>query len=293
MRIAITGATGFLGTALTDALRTHGHEVVAARRDDSGDLRWSIDRGFSPPEALSGYDAVVHLAGENLASGRWTPARKASIMDSRVEGTRRVVEALRAASPRPATLVCASGISIYGDTGDREVDEGTPAGEGFLPEVAIAWEREALAAEALGVRVACMRMGVVLGRAGGALPKMLPAFRLGVGGRLGSGEQWMPWVHLDDAVAAFTHALVKDDLRGPVNVCAPGAVRNRDLARMLAAAVHRPAWLPAPRFALQLLLGEMAQILLTGQRATPKRLLDAGFAFRFARLEAAFSDLFG
>lgn len=293
MRIAITGATGFLGTALSEALRTRGHEVVAARRGTAAELVWSIDGGFVPPDALSGFDAVVHLAGENVASGRWTRARKAEILGSRMLGTRRVVEALRAASPRPHTLVSASGISIYGDTGDREIDEHAPPGEGFLPEVAVAWEREAMAAEDLGVRVACMRIGLVLGRAGGALPKMLPMFRLGLGGPLGSGEQWMPWVHIDDAVAAFTHALEHDDARGPINLCAPGAVRNRELSRLLAAAVHRPSWLPAPRLALSLALGEMAQVLVTGQRAAPARLDELGFAFRFARLEAALSDLFG
>lgn len=293
MRIAVTGASGFLGTALCDTLRARGHEVVAARRSEGEGLSWSVDRGFDPPDALSGHDAVVHLAGENVGGGRWTAARKAAILRSREDGTRRVVEAIAAASPRPSVLVSASGISIYGDTGDREVDEDTPPGEGFLAEVATAWEREALAAKDHGVRVACMRLGLVLGRAGGALARILPLFRVGLGGRLGSGAQWMPWVHVDDAVAAFVHALEHDDARGPMNVCAPGGVTNRDFTRLLARAVRRPAWLPAPGFALSLALGEMSQVLLTGQNAAPRRLLDQGFAFRFARLEPTLSDLLG
>lgn len=293
MNVAITGASGLVGAALATALRARGHAAVAARRGDEGPLRWSVARGFDPPEALSGHDAVVHLAGENLGAGRWTGARKAAILESRIEGTRRVVEALAAASPRPAVLVCASGIGIYGDTGEREVDETSPSGDDFVAEVATAWEREAAAAEALGVRVVRMRLGMVLGRAGGALPKMLPIFRLGLGGRLGGGQQWVPWVHLDDAVAAFIFALEHEAAHGALNVCAPGAVRNRELAALLAAAIGRPAWIPAPGFALRAVLGEMSQLLLGGQRAVPRRLDELGFAFGFARLEAALHDLFG
>ena len=294
VKIAITGASGFVGGPLRAALRERDHVVVAARRTDApAKLKWSVEEGFVPPDALSGYGAVVHLAGESIAGGRWTDERKAAILGSRVDGTRRVVEALAAADPRPSTLVCASGIGYYGDTGDTVVDETAPAGSDFTAQVAAAWEKEAEAASELGVRVVRMRLGMVLGRAGGALAKMLPAFRLGFGGRLGSGEQYVPWIHLDDTVAAFVHAVESSELVGPVNVVAPNPVPNTEFVHAIGRAVRRPTIIPAPKFALRAVFGEMADLLLTGQRAEPKRLQEAGFAFDFANLGQALSDLLG
>lgn len=294
MKIAITGASGFVGGPLCATLRERDHEVVAARRTDApAELRWTVDEGFSPADALSGYDAVVHLAGESIAGGRWTDERKAAIMGSRVDGTRRVFEALKAADPRPRTLVCASGIGYYGDTGETIVDESTPAGNDFTAQVAAAWEKEAEAASDLGIRVVRMRLGMILGRAGGALAKMLPAFRLGFGGRLGTGDQYVPWIHHDDAVAAFVHVIESEELVGPVNVVAPNPVPNADFTKALGHAVRRPTIIAAPKFALRAVFGEMADLLLTGQRAEPKRLLAGGFAFDFAHLGQALADLLG
>jgi uncharacterized protein (TIGR01777 family) len=294
MKIAITGASGFLGGPLSAALRERGHDVVAARRTDApAELAWAVDTGFSPRDALSGYDVVVHLAGEAIAGGRWTDERKTAILESRRQGTRRVVEALEAAQPRPRALICASGVGIYGDAGERVVDESAPLGDDFTAEVAIAWEREAAAARALGVRVATMRTGMVLGRGGGALAKMLPAFRLGLGGRLGDGEQYVPWIHLDDAVAAYVLAIESDDVTGPINVVAPHPVKNREFVRRLGGAVRRPAFIPAPMFALRAVFGEMATLLVTGQRAEPKRLTELGFTFGFSDLAPALADLVG
>jgi hypothetical protein len=296
MKITVTGARGFIGAALLPALRLQGHEAVALRRSAEGATSdthgpsWTVEQGVQPKDGLSGFDAVVHLAGESVGQ-RWSAARKASILESRVAGTRRIVEAIAAASPRPSTLVCASGIGIFGDTGDREVDDDAPPGRGFLAEVARAWEAEAQTAERLGVRVACMRFGLVLGAERGSLPLMLPAFRLGLGGRLGDGRQWLGWVHEDDAVASILHALATPSVKGGINVIAPGIVRNADFARALGDTVGKPARLPAPRFALRLALGEMSELLLTGQRATPKRLLGTGFTFRHPTLGPALRDV--
>ncbi len=294
MRVAITGASGFVGRALAEALRARGDEPVAARRSGDATLRWSTTDGFTPPNALSGFDAVVHLAGENIASGRWTDARKARIKASRVEGTRRVVEATKAADPRPATLVSISAVGYYGTPGSAELDEDAPAGTDFLADVCAAWEAEAVEAEALGVRVARLRLGTVLGVGGGALGKMLPAFKLGVGGRLGDGDQYMSWVHLQDVVRAILHMLDDPDCSGPYNVTAPAPVPNRDFTKTLGKVLGRPTVLPVPKFALRAAFGEMADhILLQGQRVVPKRLRAAGFTFEHAELEAALTDALG
>ncbi|MEM6292689.1 MAG: TIGR01777 family oxidoreductase [Myxococcota bacterium] len=294
MRVAITGASGFVGRALAEALRARGDEPVAARRSGDAALRWSTADGFTPSNALSGFDAVVHLAGENIASGRWTDARKARIKASRVEGTRRVVEALKAADPRPATLVSISAVGYYGTPGGTELDEDAPAGTDFLADVCAAWEAEAVEAEALGVRVARLRLGTVLGVGGGALGKMLPAFKLGVGGRLGDGDQYMSWVHLEDVVRAILYVLDDANCSGPYNVTAPTPVPNRDFTKTLGKVLGRPTVLPVPKFALRAAFGEMADhILLQGQRVVPTRLRAAGFAFEHAELEAALTDALG
>jgi uncharacterized protein len=294
MRVAITGASGLLGRALAEALKKRGDEAVGAKRSGSSDatLKWDVKRGFDPPDALSGFDAVVHLAGENVGEGRWTDARKKEIIGSRVDGTRSVLAAIQAADPRPRVLVSASAVGIYRDDTTEPLDESGPIGRGFLSEVVQTWEAEALEAEAIeGVRVVIPRIGVVLARDGGALAKMLTPFKLGVGGRIGDGTQPMPWVHIDDVVAAFLWLLDRQDASGIYNVAAPDPIDTATFTRALGKALHRPTFMPVPTFALRVMFGERADVVLHGQRAVPRRLLDEGFAFTFTDLDAALRDL--
>jgi uncharacterized protein len=303
MRIVITGATGFVGRALVQRLLKDGHEVRVLTRDAAraaGELpvrcrlhAWDPASGTIDAGALRHADAVVHLAGAGVADGRWTPARKRAIVDSRVAGSRLLVSSLTALDPsaRPRVLVSASAIGFYGDRGDEPLDEQSASGQGFLPGVCDAWEREVRAAADAGLRVATIRIGIVLGRGGGALERMLPPFRLGCGGRLGSGRQWMSWIHLADLVEAFVFALERDDVRGVVNGVAPTPVTNRVFTRTLAAALRRPALFPVPALALHLLLGEMSVILLASQRVEPRALAALGFAFAHRELDGALADL--
>lgn len=275
MNIAITGASGFVGTRLSARLTASGHTVRPLKRNYGG-------------EALDDCDAVVHLAGEPVAQ-RWTAAAKARIEGSRTEGTRRLVTAL-GSQRRPRILVSASAVGYYGDRGDEPLTESSPPGEGFLPEVCVKWEREALAAQDRGVRVALIRIGLVLGPGGGALAKMVTPFKFGVGGRLGSGAQWMPWVHLDDLCALFAMALSLP-LAGPFNGVSPNPVTNADFTQALAATLHRPAIFPVPRFAIDLLYGEMARILFDSQRVTPQAAEAAGFRFHFKDVAEALRNV--
>lgn len=299
MRVAITGATGLIGSALAAALRERGNEpIVISRTPEPGTaaIGWDPARGFDPPDVLSGCDAVVNLAGESIA-GRWTPSKKARIRESRAQATKAVVEGIAAAHPRPRTLINASGIGIYGDRGDELLDESSEPGDDFLAEVCRAWEAGAGEAELLEgdpVRVCIARFGMVLDPHGGALPELLTPFRLGLGGPVGGGRQWMSWVHKRDAIDALLFMLDHADARGPYNVVAPGPVRNREFGRTLAAVLGRPAILPVPRFGVRLLFGEMGEsLLLAGQRALPRRLLEAGFVFGFPELRAALDNLLG
>ena len=272
MNVAITGASGFLGRALSERLRTSGHTVTA------------ISLRTQPlPEVLAGCQAVVNLAGEPVAQ-RWTAAARERISNSRIQGTRSLVAALR--EHPPAVLVSASAVGYYGSRGDEILTENSPPASDFLGELAVAWEREARVAEKFGVRVVTPRIGVVLG-SGGALAQMLLPFRLGVGGRLGSGQQWMSWIALDDLVSLIELAIEDAAVSGPVNAVAPNPVTNAVFTRELAAALHRPAILPVPAFALRILFGEMSQILLGGQRVIPQAALHAGFQFHFADLGQA------
>lgn len=295
MKVVVTGATGFVGRALVKALRTRGDEVRVLVRNP-GEARAQLgadafpwDAGTPvPADALAGVDAVVHLAGEGIADKRWTDARKKSLKASRVEGTRRVVEALTAASPRPKVFVSGSAIGFYGDVPEGDVTESSPAGKDFLAGLCVAWEAEAQKAEPLGVRVVLLRTGIVLGPGGGALGKMLLPFKLGAGGPMGSGKQWMSWIHLDDEIGLIVHALDNVNVTGPLNAVAPAPVRNRDFARALGRALHRPAIAPAPGFALKLLLGEMAGVaLLAGQKVIPAKAEATGYRFRYPALDAA------
>ena len=297
MRVTVTGATGRIGAGLVAALQARGDEVtVLSRSPDRARaalgteaIAWRTEDEPAPAEALAGRDGVIHLAGEDVAQ-RWNDDAKRRIRTSRELGTRNLVAGLRAADPRPGVLVSASAVGWYGPRGDEPVDEDTPAAGDFLAEVCAVWEREAVAAEALGVRVVRVRTGVVLDKEGGALAKMLPFFRLGVGGPVAGGGQWMPWIHRDDLVALYLRALDDAAWTGAVNGTAPEPVTNRDFSRALGRALHRPAFAPVPGFAVRVLYGEMADIVVNGQRAVPKRTQALGFSFRHPQLDEALRD---
>lgn len=279
MRIAITGATGLIGSRLSTALKTRGDEVTAI----------SLRSGPPSPAALAGADAVVHLAGEPVAQ-RWSKDARERIRSSRTEGTRGLVEAIAAADPRPRALVSSSAVGYYGKRGDERLDEDAAPGDDFLAEVCVAWEREANAAAELGVRVVTVRTGVVLDRSGGALEKMLPPFKLGIGGPVAGGRQYLPWIHIDDLVGIYVAAIDHDSWSGPVNASAPEPVTNAQFSKALGRALHRPAFAPVPALAIRALYGDMAEIVTEGQRAIPRRPLELGYAFAHPDLDEALSD---
>ncbi len=276
MIIALTGASGFVGRAVSARLRKAGHTVrpVSMRRAPS-------------PDALAGCEAVIHLAGEPVAQ-RWTPAARERIRASRLEGTRALVEAMR--PHRPQVLISASAVGYYGSRGDDLLTESEPPANDFLGEVAAAWEQEAQRAESFGVRVTRLRIGVVLGPGGGALAKMLLPFKLGVGGRIGSGRQWMSWIYLDDLVSLMEFLLKASTVRGAFNAVSPHPVTNAEFTRALASALHRPAVFPVPAIALKLLFGEMSQVLLASQRAIPDAIARAGFTFAYPDIYGALTE---
>ena len=296
MRVLVSGGTGFIGSALMARLRSRKDQGRVITRDlahATSVLGQEIDwvAPDADPKAMfaGGVDAVVNLAGESIFGRRWTAAQKARIRDSRVAGTRRLVAAMGAlpAEARPKVFVSGSAIGYYGPRGDQELQEDAPAGQDFLAEVCREWEKAALEAEALGIRVVLVRTGIVLGKNGGALAQMLTPFRLGIGGPIGAGKQWMSWIHLDDHVSLMLHAIATPALAGPVNATAPRPVTSRGFAKTLGKVLRRPAFLPTPRLALKLLFGESADILATGQRVLPARALASGFAFAFPDLEPA------
>lgn len=292
MKVLISGASGLLGSAVGARLNARGHEVSETSRSGAhGAIVWSVQNEPAPVSALSDKDVVVHLAGESIASGRWTAERKARIRDSRVLGTRNLVEGISNAKSRPSVLICASAVGFYGDRGEESLTEDSRAGKGFLPDVCLEWENEAKRAEELGVRVVNLRTGIVLSRNGGALEHMLPPFRLGIGGPLGNGNQWWPWVHMADVAGIVDHAINNSSLRGPINIASPGIVRNADFTSALGRAVNRPAILPAPSFALRLIFGEMADALLWSERVIPSAALASGYSFQFEDLNAALREL--
>jgi uncharacterized protein len=294
MDVTITGATGLIGTKLVRALRDRGDGVtVLSRSPDRARealgvdaVAWDPTSGPAPAEALAGRDAVVHLAGEPVAQ-RWNAKVRQAILASRETGTRNLVAGLRAADPRPGTLVSSSAVGYYGSRGDERVPETTPPGDDFLAQACVAWEREAQAATADGVRVVSIRTGVVLDKSGGALQAMLPPFRLGVGGPVAGGRQYLPWIHVDDLVALYLRALDDPSWSGAYNGSAPEPVTNKEFSKALGRALRRPAVAPVPAFALRLLYGEMAGIVTEGQRAVPARAEAAGFTFRHADLDEA------
>ena len=292
MRIAVTGSTGLIGTALVAALRDGGHQVIRlvrrtpARKDE---IAWDplAPTGGLAPGALDGLDAAVHLAGANVAGRRWTAAYKEEIRASRVRGTRALAGALATASAPPSVLLSGSAIGWYGDTGGREVDESSPAGCGFLPDVVREWEAATRPAADAGIHVVTMRSGVVMSRRGGVLARMLPPFRLGLGARLGSGTQVMSWITLADYAAIVSFLLARPEITGPVNLTTPHPVTNAEFTSALAAAVHRPGLLFLPEPALKLALGGVSSDILASARVMPRRLEAAGYRFRFPDLPAA------
>jgi len=281
VNIAITGASGFLGTRLIAKLRLAGHTIRTIS------LRQPV-----APEQLAGCEAVIHLAGEPVAQ-RWTSSARQRILGSRVEGTRSLIGALEKIDPRPSVLVSASAIGFYGSRGEEVLKEDSLPGTDFLAGVCLAWEAEARKAEKLGIRVVLPRIGLVMDPRGGALPRMLLPFRLGIGGRLGDGHQWMSWVHVQDLLELIGMTMEHPEIAGPVNAVAPNPVTNREFTRLLAGALHRPSIFPVPAFALRLLLGEMSQVVLASQRVMPETALRAGFQFRYSDLGSALAALFG
>jgi uncharacterized protein (TIGR01777 family) len=298
MRVALTGATGLIGTRIVRALQARGDEVTVLSRDALrarealGDVdahSWTPLDGPAPAAALSGRDGVVHLAGEPVAQ-RWSDAARRRIHDTREVGTRNLVEGLAAADPRPRVLVSASGVDYYGPRGDEPLTEDASPGDDFLARVCIAWEREAQAASELGLRVVNVRTAVVLDAGGGALGKMLPFFRLGIGGPVAGGRQYLPWIHADDIVGIYLAALDDESWSGPVNAGTPDPPTNREFSRALGRALHRPAFAPIPALAVRLLYGDMAEIVTEGKRIMPTRLTEHGYAFRHTDLEPALRD---
>ncbi len=293
MKALVTGGTGFVGRQLLSLL---DRPTVLSRDAARGQrsvgqsagrvIGWDPLAGPPPGEAFDGVDVVFHLAGESVAEGRWTAAQKARIRDSRVIGTRNLVAGLARAEPRPRVLVSASAVGFYGDRGEEELTETSAPGDDFLAEVCVAWEREAVAAEQHGLRVVLARTGIVLGN-GGALAKMLTPFKLGAGGPLGNGRQWMPWIHVADLARMYVHAAETSSIQGPMNAVGPHPVRNSEFTKALGRALHRPAFMPAPYLGLRLVFGEFAKVLFASQRVIPQVAVDTGFRFDHPRIEEA------
>jgi len=300
MKILITGATGLIGRRLSELLMKEGNQVVALSRQPgnaklSNGIKvfpWRPEEASPSGEALEGVEAIVHLAGESVASARWTNEQKRRIRDSRVISTRNLVDAIAGLAHRPRVLVNASASNFYGsDRGDEHLTEQSSPGNGFLADVCQAWENQAIRAKEYGLRVAQVRTGVVLSADGGALREMLPPFKLGVGGRLGTGRQWFPWIHIDDIVGIYRHTLITPSICGPINGIAPGIVDNQEFTRTLASVLHRPVFIPVPNLALRILLGEMADLLLGSLHIDPEVALASGYQFRFERLRPALENL--
>ncbi|GAW93505.1 NAD-dependent epimerase/dehydratase family protein [Calderihabitans maritimus] len=304
MKVLVTGGTGFIGTALCRYLHDRGDRVVvlsrdekAARRHLGNDLEvlsWDPAAGSMPAGALDGVEVVINLAGESIGEGRWTEVRKQRILNSRIRTTRVLVEAMGKVQERPRVLVSASAVGYYGPRGDEVLTEADPPGSDFLAKVCRAWEEEALKAEDLGLRVVLLRLGIVFGPGGGALARMVLPFHFFAGGPIGSGQQWVSWVHRDDVIEIIRLASADSSVSGPVNATAPQPVRMEELAKVIGKVLKRPSWLRVPGFALRLAFGEMADMLLTGQRVLPVKLQEKGYRFKYLVVEEALkASLFG
>lgn len=289
MKVFVIGGSGFIGSALTRELSGAGHEVVISTRKETAlqnKLTWTPP-DLIPPDTISKFDAVINLAGENIFSERWTSAKKERIRSSRVDTTKALVESMGASMKRPDVLINASAIGYYGPHGDEDVNERTPPGGDFLAGLCEEWEAAALQANKLGIRVVIPRFGIILGEGGGALSKMLGPFKAFVGGYIGSGKQWMSWVHIDDITGFIRYALENKSVSGPFNVTAPGPVRNREFGSALGKVLGRPAFFPVPALALKLALGEFGDVLLTGQRVVSGKALKAGYIFKYTDVNDA------
>ncbi|MCX8118385.1 MAG: TIGR01777 family oxidoreductase [Desulfobacterota bacterium] len=301
MKILMTGGTGFVGTRLIDRLTQEGHEITVltrslqgGRRAPSGVSYLEGDPTRRGPwqQAVQAHDAVINLAGASIFS-KWTEEHKRAIRESRILTTQNVVEAIPVASRKPFTLFSTSAVGYYGFCGDEELTEDSPPGDDFLARIAVEWEAEALKAEEKGTRVVLTRFGIVLGEKGGALGQMIPLFKKFLGGPIGSGKQWFSWIHIEDLAEAFVFLIEHPEISGPVNLCSPNPVRNRDLAKALGEVLGRPSFMPAPAFMIKLVLGEFGSVILEGQRVFPKRLLEGGFVFKYPRIGEALRSLVG
>jgi uncharacterized protein len=299
MKILVTGGTGFVGTQLTSRLTREGHEVTILSRSAKGSEKGSQGISYlqADPtrkgvwqEAIKKHDAVINLAGASIFA-KWTGEYKKAIRESRVSVTRNVVEGIEANSQKRVTLFSTSAVGYYGFHGDEGLVEESPPGNDFLARMAVEWEAEALKAREKGTRVVITRFGIVMGEKGGALGQMIPLFKKFVGGSIGSGRQWFSWVHIDDLCEAFVFLMKHPEISGPVNICTPNPVRNRDLAKALGEVLHRPSLMPAPAFMIKLVLGEFGSVILEGQRVIPKRLLDSGFVFRYPDMKKALQSI--
>ena len=296
MRILISGSHGLVGKALIESLLAKGHSISRLVRGssspDSRDIEWHPNQGTIQSDKVSRFDAVVHLAGESIASGRWTDEKKRRIRESRVKGTQLLSNVLAQSAQLPAVFVSASATGFYGDRGDEILTEGSSAGTGFLAEVCVQWEKATEPAAEKGIRVVNARLGIVLDKEGGALAKMLPPFRMGIGGRVGSGKQWMSWIALDDVVSALEFVIEHQSISGPVNLVAPNPATNATFTSTLGKALRRPTFLPVPVFGARLAFGEMADaLLLSSQRVQPKCLNESGFRFQYPHLREALSHI--
>ena len=293
MKILLSGASGLIGSAWQETASQQGHDVYRLLRSNlqkPNDILWNPSTGIDKPDLLEGFDAVIHLAGENIASGRWTDSRKQRIRDSRVIGTRILSATLAEREVPPKDMICASAVGYYGSQGDLELTEDAPPGNTFLAEVCKDWEEACDPLRRKGTRVVNLRIGVVLSSRGGALKKMMPMFKAGLGGVLGDGRMYMSWITLEDAVRVINFCINTDEIAGPVNTVAPNPVTNKEFTKTLGQILKRPAWLPAPAFALKLALGEMAEeLLLSSIRAVPEKLKNNGFAFRHLNLSDGLS----
>lgn len=293
MRILITGASGLIGKALQRSFAGKGYEMLLASRSEAKDenhIQWNPDTGFADADLirLEGLDAVVHLAGESISALRWSDEKKKAIRDSRVFGTRSMIETFDKLERKPGTFISGAAIGYYGDRGDEVMTESSPAGKTFLADISKEWEAESRRAEDLGIRTVLLRTGIVLSKDGGALATMVTPFKLGVGGVVGSGKQWMSWISLDDVVGIINFVLENESVRGAINVTAPNPVTNEEFTKTLGSVLYRPTFLPLPEFAVHMVFGEMGDaLLLDSTRVVPKRLLDAGYEFQFTDVKAA------
>ena len=291
MRVAVTGSSGLIGSAYREAAKKAGIELVRLVRHDpvpgESEFRWDPEAGKVGEEGLAGVSAVVHLAGENIGARRWSSAQKARIRDSRVNGTKTISDAVARLDPRPDVLVCASALGYYGDRSDDILTEDAPAGSDFLAKVGVEWENASRSASEAGIRVVNLRFGLVIGRDAPLLARQLPIFRLGLGGRLGSGRQFFSWVSLDDVVSAISYAIDTPTLAGPVNVCSPNPVTNAEFTKTFGRVLSRPTIFMVPRFAMRVAFGEMADTMFSSVRMTPTRLVESGFQFKHPELEGA------